>query len=487
MSNIDTATGVGELSELVDVDLLHVGPTNREVGNVDDLAASIAEMGVLQALVITPDGQGGYEVVCGARRLAGAKQAGKTQVPAAVRHFGDVSEKLVARASENLVRTDLTVVEEAFVFQELLDAGLSQRAVAARVSRSQSHISKRLALLTLPAAAQAAVSAGSDAGGIGVAEALELAKLAGEPKRVAEVLKVAKKKGADAGDVARAIQHQLREREREAACEKAIAEQKADGVKILLVDSHSWWGRKERPLGKGYDQINLTPKAHAAESCHAAAVDHWGRVQLVCLRPERHPEARPQGSGRGKLSEAEKAARARTRQENKDRRAAQVVRDEALTGLLRKRLPKGVVFELVVTQWLCQRSTNSGHARFACELLGLAVSPPKDRWSHDDCTTPLAEHAAKGPDQLARVALALCFAMAEEPLRRDYPYWSGEGVAEHFAFLEAQGYAPAPIEKTKLEEARPRQPTPTADAGADPAGELAAAVEEQDTNAEESE
>jgi ParB/RepB/Spo0J family partition protein len=455
VSTVDVIPGIGELPEFVDVELLHPGVTNREVGNVDDLAASIADLGVLQALVITPDGQGGYEVVCGARRLAGAKQAGKTQVPATIRAFASEQDKLVARACENLVRVDLSPLEEAIAYQEMLDAGLSQRAVAARVSRSQSHISKRLALLALPAAAKAAVNAG----GIGVADALELAKLAEHPKRVAEVLKVAKKKG---GDVGRAIDMQLRDAEREATRRAAIDEQEAAGVKVLLVDQHYWYGRKERPLGKGYDSIDVTPKAHAPQPCHAAAIDRLGRMQLVCLRPERHPEARPKGSGRGKLSEAEKAERARTRQENKDRRAAQVVRDEALAGLLRKRLPKAAVFELVVTQWLCQRSTNNAHIRFACELLGLAKSAPADRWGHVDHTAPVAEYAAKGPDQLARVALALCFAMAEEPLRRDHPYWQGEGVAEHFAFLEAQGYAPAPIEVAKLGEARPR-PAPPAD------------------------
>ena len=61
---------------LIPVDELHAAANNRVVGNVDDLAASIADLGVLQPLLVEPDPSGGYEVVCGARRLAAAKQAG---------------------------------------------------------------------------------------------------------------------------------------------------------------------------------------------------------------------------------------------------------------------------------------------------------------------------------------------------------------------------------------------------------------------------
>jgi ParB/RepB/Spo0J family partition protein len=428
---------------LIPVDELHAAAGNRVVGNVDDLAASIADLGVLQPLLVEPDPSGGYEVVCGARRLAAAKQAGCEGVPATVRTFADEKDKLVARACENLNREDLTPLQEAAAYQQLLALGLSQHAVGKRVSRSQSHISKRLRLLELPEEAKAAV----DAGRISVGDAVELVKLAEQPKRVAEVLKAAKQ-GRDVGHT---VEWQLRESEREQKRAAAIAEQKAAGVAVLNVDHHSYYGRKERPLGKGYDHLDVDVAAHAGQSCHAAAVDNSGRVQLVCRRPDRHPEAR---KGRT-LTDVEKEERARKRQENKDRRAAQEARDEALRALVRKRLPKAAVFEHVLTQWVLQRSANHVPARIACELLGLVVPARKNSWDYVDYATPLRQHAAKGPDQLARVGLALAFGGGEEPLRGDWPNWSGEGVHEHFGFLQAQGYELAPIEQTKLHSSKP--------------------------------
>ena len=149
------------------------------------------------------------------------------------------------------------------------------------MSRSQSHISKRLRLLELPEEARAAV----DAGRISVGDAVELVKLAQQPQRVAEVLKAAKQ-GRDVGHT---VEWQLRESEREQKRAAAIAEQKAAGVAVLKVDHHSYYGRKERPLGKGYDHLDVDVAAHAGQSCHAAAVDNSGRYSWSADAPTATP------------------------------------------------------------------------------------------------------------------------------------------------------------------------------------------------------
>ncbi|MFP5319484.1 MAG: hypothetical protein ACLGI2_14480 [Acidimicrobiia bacterium] len=313
------------------------------------------------------------------------------------------------------------------------------------MGRSQSHISKRLSLLRLPAEARKAL----DSGGITISDAFQLTRLK-ESGRVANALK----NGRQWGDVGRAVEVQLREADEAAKRAKAVKDLKAKGVKVIEVKDY-WhsYGRKERALGNGYDELHVKPEAHAKESCHAAVVDARGRVTLVCTRPDRHPEWKA-SHGKGPLSDAEKAKRAAKRAHNKDRRAAEAARSDALTQLLQKRLPKATVFEHVVLQGL----NAAGYAarKLACEVLGLKPVPAKGHYGADDYTTPLEEYASEGPTQLERVGLALAFGAAEPELRQDWPQWTSAAARRHFAFLEAQGYTVSPAEKLELEGKAPR-------------------------------
>lgn len=128
-----------------------------------ELAASVAEKGVLQPILVRPV-DGGYEIVAGERRFRAAKQAGLITVPAVVRELSD-RETLEIAIVENLQREDLNPMEEARAFKQLLDFDLSQEKVAQAVGKSRSAVANTLRLLALPEAAQAALENGGISAG----------------------------------------------------------------------------------------------------------------------------------------------------------------------------------------------------------------------------------------------------------------------------------------------------------------------------------
>lgn len=130
---------------------------------LDELAASIAEVGLLQPLVVRPAPASPvdeYELVAGERRWRAVRRLGWVTVPALVRPTDD-SDLLRDALLENLQREALNPLEEAAAYQQLLaDFGCTQEELAARVGRSRPHISNTLRLLRLPATVQRRVAAG---------------------------------------------------------------------------------------------------------------------------------------------------------------------------------------------------------------------------------------------------------------------------------------------------------------------------------------
>lgn len=119
-----------------------------------ELAASITEVGVLQPILVRAVGDGSYELIAGERRWRAARRAGLALVPAIVRttdDLGSVEKALV----ENLHREDLTPLEEAAAYQQLIeDFHLTHEQIAARMGKSRSSVTNTLRLLSLPAAIQ---------------------------------------------------------------------------------------------------------------------------------------------------------------------------------------------------------------------------------------------------------------------------------------------------------------------------------------------
>lgn len=115
-----------------------------------ELSTSIAEMGVLQPILVRPLSEGTYELVAGERRWRAAKRAGLTTIPAVIRLTDDVSSVEQALV-ENLHRKDLAPLEEAAAYQQLIeDFGLTHDQLSDRVGKSRSAISNSMRLLGLP-------------------------------------------------------------------------------------------------------------------------------------------------------------------------------------------------------------------------------------------------------------------------------------------------------------------------------------------------
>ncbi len=140
------------------VDLLHPSPLQPrrhfDEGALTELAASIAEKGVLQPLLIRPDpaNAGRFEIIAGERRWRAAQRAQVHEVPAIVRDFTD-TEVLEVALIENLQRQDLSPVEEARGYDRLhKEFGHTPEHVGEIVGKSRAHVANMLRLLTLPEA-----------------------------------------------------------------------------------------------------------------------------------------------------------------------------------------------------------------------------------------------------------------------------------------------------------------------------------------------
>jgi len=139
------------------VDLIHPNPNQPRVhfdeAALAELSASIAAIGVLQPILVRPSGEK-FELIAGERRWRAARSAGLTVIPAIVRVTDDVSSVEQALV-ENLHRQDLTPLEEAAAYQQLLeDFNMTHEQVATKVGKSRSAITNAIRLLSLPASIQ---------------------------------------------------------------------------------------------------------------------------------------------------------------------------------------------------------------------------------------------------------------------------------------------------------------------------------------------
>ena len=163
---IPAETGGEGTSELREVPLSQIRPNPHQPrAHFDEealagLTASIAELGVLQPVLLRPTGDDTYELVAGERRWRAAKRAGLQTVPALVRDVADVAS-LEQALVENLHREDLNPLEEAAAYQQLIeDFKLTHEELATRLGRSRAAISNTLRLFQLPPGIQRMVAEG---------------------------------------------------------------------------------------------------------------------------------------------------------------------------------------------------------------------------------------------------------------------------------------------------------------------------------------
>lgn len=141
-----------------EVDLSEIAPNPQQPRvrfdeeSLGELAASITEVGVLQPIVIRPgEPEGTYVLIAGERRLRAAAAAGLTSIPAVIRSAESDERYLTEALIENVQRKDLSPLEEAAAYRNLLeDFGMTHEQVAARVGKSRSAVTNTLRLLQLP-------------------------------------------------------------------------------------------------------------------------------------------------------------------------------------------------------------------------------------------------------------------------------------------------------------------------------------------------
>ncbi len=122
----------------------------KDIGNVDELKASIAEHGVIQPIVVSPHGTEMFRIIAGERRYTAAKAFGLTSVPAIIRTVEE-HRRLEVQLIENIHRKELSPIEEATTYKRLMtEFKLSQRQLAERLGKSAAAINQTVRILSLP-------------------------------------------------------------------------------------------------------------------------------------------------------------------------------------------------------------------------------------------------------------------------------------------------------------------------------------------------
>lgn len=164
-TNVSTSTEVVPGLILKEIVITQISPNPKQPrivfdeADLDELAFSLKEVGLLQPIVVRPS-SAGYEIVAGERRWRAAQAAGFKTIAALVR---ETSDDVLLRDAllENLHRSQLNALEEASAYAQLLDDfGCTQEELAQRLGRSRPQVTNMLRLLRLPIAVQRKVAAG---------------------------------------------------------------------------------------------------------------------------------------------------------------------------------------------------------------------------------------------------------------------------------------------------------------------------------------
>ncbi len=150
---IEKARGAAEMLRISDIEPNRAQPRKYfDEGELASLAASIATFGLLQPIVVTENDQlaGTYRIIAGERRWRASRIAGLTEIPAVIVTSDGITAAQMALV-ENIQRSDLTPVEEAMGYRDLINTfGLTQEQVADKVGKSRSAVTNALRLLDLP-------------------------------------------------------------------------------------------------------------------------------------------------------------------------------------------------------------------------------------------------------------------------------------------------------------------------------------------------
>src|SRR5215203_6134783 len=157
MTSTSSDSGVAQIA----VDLIQRNPRQPrekfDIEELENLAESIREHGVIQPLIVSPGQNGIYVLIAGERRLQASRKAGLKTVPVVIRHATD-QQLLELAIIENVQRADLNAIEEAEAYQNMAkEFKMSHETIAQRVGKSRVAVTNTMRLLDASAAVKQAL------------------------------------------------------------------------------------------------------------------------------------------------------------------------------------------------------------------------------------------------------------------------------------------------------------------------------------------
>jgi ParB/RepB/Spo0J family partition protein len=419
---VSSPTATTEVAIIPLADIRRSGNVRQEVGDIDSLAESIRQHGVLTAVLVERRQDGGFGLVAGFRRVAAAEAAGLERIPAVVRDPVTDVQRVSDQLAENDDRCALTDLDVAGAMQQMLDLGASTEAVAERFDTSTDSVDRWRAVLALPAPLLTLVRDGT----IHVRDVADLGELSDDEEFVAAV--VAEVRG---GTGARwAVSRVRQQRALAAAAAAAHAKLEKEGCPIVAAPRYDTVTGNSRMQRLG-DGVKVSLRQHRKQPCHAAFITSRGEVAYVCTDRSRH--AGEAGSGVLDL----KAERAARRAAVKELRDAQPVRAAALKDALANSaigVDEAVRHILTTSLW----DARNEELEDACGLLDLSI--PEGGWGASRLLGVLLEHAGDDLARLTTVVLGVALARGERTLAKEPSRTAGPHVANlHGWLLDSTG------------------------------------------------
>lgn len=462
-------TAIRSIQEVA-LDSIRDHPRNlrREIGDVGELAESMKTFGVLEPIVLAPalDAEGGLVLIGGHRRRAAARQAGLSTIPADIRRDLDSEAKqMLAMLVENGRRRDLSPIEEAHGYQQVLDLGeFTAAKIGKAIGVPTARIKGRVALTTLPEALQEKIHAAQ----ISLTEAEALAEFADDATTMKRLLR-------DVGsyNFKFTVEQERRARERAAAVAQAKRDLEKAGVRVIERPDGYPWSSQEKPVQSFLDPqadtvegqpVRFTALRHGAVCAHHAVIvdTHNAEPIHVCTDPAgagHQPFRQSPLPGGEEVRDPEAEAAWEAERQRRDQReealiVAGRVRRSFAAGLVR---PSGAktaepLLRLVVRDGLLAvlDESDPDELRGLGELLGVSVPPEIEDWEPMLEAFTQAVQGKRSLPELIGVLFALRLIDYEARGQQEFQWQADEGFRHYVSLLMQLGYEPSEIERELL-------------------------------------
>lgn len=271
-TTVSSPVATAEVAVIPVADIRRSGNVRQDLVDIESLAESIRQHGVLTAILVERRQDGGFELVAGFRRVAAAMMAGLEHIPAVVRDPVEGVQRVSDQVAENDDRCALTALDVAGAMQQMLDLGASKTDVAKRFATNTDTIDGWRAVLALPAPLLALVRQGT----IDVTDVADLGELADDEEFVAAVVAEIRAGTGPRWAVSRVRQQRVLALT--AAASQAKLEK--EGCPIVAAPRYDTVTGNSRMQRLG-DAVKVSLRQHRKQPCHAAFISGRGEVAYV--------------------------------------------------------------------------------------------------------------------------------------------------------------------------------------------------------------